>query len=74
LLWGEEIVDQETRKPTGRWWEDRVAAAQLIYPAELKGRSRVQLDFWRFTENGQTAFVWYRKLSAHKAVEEGSDG
>lgn len=62
LLWGEGIVDED-KKPTGRWWEDRVAAARLEYPPQLTGNARVRLEFWRFTENGQTAFVWYRGLS-----------
>jgi hypothetical protein len=61
LLWGEEIVDEE-QCPAGRWWEDRVAAARLEYPRELSGYSRVYLTFWRYTESGRTAFVWYRAL------------
>ena len=69
LLWGEEIADivaGET-KPTGRWWEDRVAAADLEYPPKLTGTSRVYLTFWRYTANGQTAFVWYRSLGGANA-------
>lgn len=61
LLWGQEILDTK-KQPTGLWWEDRVAAARLQYPAQLKGYERVYLKFWRFTEGGRTAFVWYRDL------------
>jgi hypothetical protein len=73
LLWGKEIIDK--KQTTGTWWEDRVAAANLRYPEKLKGKSRVQLDFWRFTENGQTAFVWYRGLSgqAETSTKGGTD-
>ncbi len=60
-LWGEEIVDEQ-KEPTGRWWEDRVAAAGLEYPPQLSGNPRVYLTFWRYTDGGQTAFVWYRAL------------
>ena len=61
LLWGQEIQDS-ARQPTGVWWEDRVAAARLQYPAQLKGHERVYLKFWRFTEAGRVVFVWYRGL------------
>lgn len=62
LLWGEEIRDEDG-KPSGRWWEDRVAAASLVYGPELTGRARGYLDFWRYTLDGQTALVWYRELT-----------
>lgn len=61
LLWGQEILDPN-KQPTGVWWEDRVAAARLQYPVQLKGHDRVYLKFNRFTEAGRTAFVWYRDL------------
>ncbi len=61
LLWGKEIQDQNNQ-PTGRWWEDRVAAARLVYPAQLKSYERVYLKFWRFTAAGRTQFVWYYGL------------
>jgi hypothetical protein len=61
LLWGEQVLDAN-KQPTGHWWEDRVAAARLDYPTQLKGRDRVHLVFWRFTEAGRTVFVWYRDL------------
>lgn len=54
LLWGED------KKNQGFWWDDRVAAAKLKYPIDKGGR--VCLKFWRFTENGRSAFVWYRGL------------
>jgi hypothetical protein len=54
LLWGER------KEGFDLWWDDRAAAARLIYPEQSAGR--VHLDFLRFTENGQTAFVWYRNL------------
>ncbi|MFZ2489390.1 MAG: CRISPR-associated protein Csx19 [Anaerolineae bacterium] len=56
LLWGED------KNSTGLWWDDRVAAANLSYSSSLKGNPRVYIDIWRFTQNGQTAFVWYRGL------------
>lgn len=55
MLWGERKDNQP------RWFDDRVAAANLAYP--LKTTGRVYLHFWRYTEQGQTAFVWYRALS-----------
>lgn len=61
LLWGNEILDSN-KQPIGVWWEDRVAAARLQYPAQLKGHDRVHLKFNRFTEAGRTVFVWYRDL------------
>lgn len=61
LLWGEQVEDSNG-KPTGRWWEDRVAAAGLAYPVQQQGRGRVHLKFNRFTEAGRTVFVWYRDL------------
>lgn len=61
LLWGKEILDSN-KQPTGVWWEDRVAAARLVYPTKLPGHDRMHLIFWRFTEAGRTAFVWYRGL------------
>lgn len=55
ILWSEQKV-------SGNLWSDgRVAAAQLNYPVASNGA--VDLHFWRYTENGQTAFVWYRNLS-----------
>ncbi len=54
LLWGERKEGYDF------WWEDRVAAAKLMYPGQQAGR--VYLNFWRFTEAGQTVFVWYRDL------------
>lgn len=54
MLWGE-------RKDGFKlWWDDRAVAARLFYPGQAAGR--VHLDFLRFTENGQTAFMWYRTL------------
>lgn len=62
ILWGERKDNQD------RWHEDRVAAANLAYPLSTNGR--VYLYFWRYTENGQTAFVWYRQLSDQPLREE----
>lgn len=66
ILWGERKSGQAV------WWEDRVAAAGLSYPDQKEGR--VYLDFWRYTLDGQTAFIWYRKLSqkAHSAEQGGN--
>jgi hypothetical protein len=62
ILWGERKENQP------RWFDDRVAAANLAYPLKAKGRA--YLHFWRYTDNGQTAFVWYRKLSDQPLHEE----
>ncbi|WP_298981582.1 type III-D CRISPR-associated protein Csx19 [Caldilinea sp.] len=62
ILWGERKDNQDL------WHEDRVAAANLAYPLSTNGR--VYLHFWRYTENGQTAFVWYRQLSDQPPREE----
>jgi hypothetical protein len=56
------------RRTNPRWFDDRVAAANLAYPLKAKGRA--YLHFWRYTDNGQTAFVWYRKLSDQPLHEE----
>jgi hypothetical protein len=69
ILWGEAIVDNQQKK-TGVWWEDRVGAARLNYPDELKEHARVYLHYWRYTEGGQTAFVWYRELNGKAASHE----
>ena len=54
LLWGAKGPGANV------WYDDRVGGAQLVYP-QVQGE-RVRLRFWRFTEAGQTAFVWYRGL------------
>lgn len=66
ILWG--LNDHRT--PSGIWWEDRVGAAKLNYPSALKEHERVYLHFWRYTEGGQTAFVWYRELNGKAASNE----
>lgn len=60
ILWGERKTGYDF------WWEDRVAAAKLVYPKQNIGR--VYLDFWRYTQDGQTVFVWYRNLSQVKTT------
>lgn len=62
LLWGESQGD-------GFWFDDRVAGAQLTYPA-VTGK-RVQLHYKVFSRAGQVQFVWYTGLSEWK---EGSHG
>lgn len=61
ILWGERKTGYDF------WWEDRVAAAKLVYPKQNIGR--VYLDFWRYTQDGQTVFVWYRNLSQVKMTD-----
>ncbi len=56
MLWGNR------KEGAPHWSDDRVAAANLHYPLDVNGR--VYLHFWRYTENGQTVFIWYRALSA----------
>lgn len=62
LLWGQKIKDEQKQPDGPHWWEDRVAAARLEYPARFKGHTHVYLKFWRFTDGGRTVFVWYRGL------------
>ena len=59
LLWG-KYDDQ-----VGRWYEDRVARAELAYPGLSGTPERVQLNYWSFTSNGQVAFVWLRNLEGY---------
>ncbi len=68
ILWGKREDDRP------RWFDDRVAAANLAYPLNAKGRA--YLHFWRYTDNGQTAFVWYRELSSSNPADKqgGHDG
>jgi hypothetical protein len=60
LLWGEWYSDP------GRWLEDRAGRADLQYPKML-GEERVWLDYGRYEEAGQTAFIWYRGLRGLEA-------
>jgi hypothetical protein len=60
LLWG-KATPSRSNEPS-IWWEDRVARAKLAYPQVPQGSERVVLRLWRYTEDGRTAFVWYRAL------------
>ena len=64
ILWGK----RDREKGHTIWWEDRVAAANLDYPNQ-KGE-RVYLDFWRYTQDEQTVFVRYRKLSSGNPADK----
>lgn len=64
------ILWSEKKESDNLWSDGRVAAAQLNYPVHADGR--VYLHFWRYTEGGQTAFVWYRKLSNQPLQKEES--
>lgn len=57
LLWGEYDED------SNRWHDDRVGWANLDYP--IGREQRVQIDYTVFTDNGQTAFVWWKELKQH---------
>ena len=70
ILWGEK-VDKTKTKATADvklWHDDRVGAALLEYP-QMSGNSRVYLHYWRYSEAGQTAFVWYRGLGDKQEVQ-----
>jgi hypothetical protein len=57
MLWGEwsEILE--------RWFDDRVARAQLTYPiAHTSERDRVRLHYDTFSRNGVVEFVWLKEL------------
>ena len=57
LLWGDYQGD------AGRWQEDRVGWADLDYPLAAKNAGqRVNLVYETFTDGGQIAFVWFKKL------------
>lgn len=75
VLWGEEVRKDKNDPKTGigHWQDDRVGAAQLKYP-EMKGVSRVYLHYWRYSQAGETQFVWYRGLGDENGVakEDGS--
>lgn len=60
LLWGE--WDGE------RWYDSRIAGAQLNYPQEGK---RVQLEYKVFSHAGQICFVWYTGLSEWREKDRG---
>ena len=67
LLWGKWY------SYPGRRWEDRVGGADLRYPKML-GEEWVWLDYRRYEDAGQTAFVWYRGLrGAEKTGGEGDE-
>lgn len=63
LLWGDYKAE------LGRWQDDRVGWASLIYPittptAKQPGK-RVWLHYTVFTDGGQIAFVWWKELKEH---------
>jgi hypothetical protein len=60
LLWGEN--------KNGEWYDDRVGAAQLRYPASGK---RVKLDYKTFSRTGRVEFVWFTGLSEWKEADNG---
>lgn len=62
LLWGQKVKDEQKQPDGPYWWEDRVAAARLEYPKQLRGHAHVYLKFWRYTDGGRTVFAWYRGL------------
>lgn len=66
ILWGQEAEDTDGAG-TGIWRDDRVAAARLEYP-QMKGTSRVYLHYWRYSQAGETQFVWYRGLENDRGV------
>ncbi|HBY97453.1 MAG TPA: hypothetical protein DEP84_26525 [Chloroflexi bacterium] len=77
LLWGEHKERPKTSEADGsegpaRWWDDRVAAANLRYP--IDPTARVCLRFWRLSEGGTTAFVWYRGLEKAETQPESKHG
>jgi len=54
LLWGKWRAD-------GRWYDDRVARADLVYPG-LAGQERVSLRYRSYMAGGQVEFVWLLAL------------
>jgi hypothetical protein len=55
LLWGERSTDDD------RWFEDRVARADLTYPASAEW-PRIWLEYEVFSRNGTPEFVWFQRL------------
>ena len=70
ILWGEEIRKKKDDPQTGigRWWDDRVAAARLVYPPSLSSVDRVYLHFYRYTQTGHTVLVQYLGLGDQEQV------
>jgi len=58
LLWGERKEGQS------RWFDDRVAGAELTYPVE-GAPARVQVRYYEYTQAGRTLAVWLRRLEAY---------
>lgn len=54
LLWGERLAGYD------RWFENRVARAELQYPIDALGR--VSVLAWAFSRTGRVEFVWMREL------------
>jgi len=70
ILWGKEVrreIDGR-EEGVGRWWDDRVGAARLLYPPHLSGIERVYLHFYRYTQAGRTVLVQYLGLGDEKEV------
>jgi len=62
LLWGER------NEKKGKWYDDRVGAAELNYPTSGK---RVQIHYKTFSRAGRVQFVWYTGLSEWKEDDNG---
>lgn len=65
LLWGKREKGKEN------FWEDRVAGANLDYPAP-ENAERVQVEYYTYSHAGRVEFVWMRELSEWQ--EEENDG
>lgn len=61
LLWGERDSD--------RWYDDRVAWADLRYPVNGEPE-RVQVEYKAYSRAGQVEFVWLTELSGWEKEED----
>jgi hypothetical protein len=60
LFWGARKGEQD------RWFDDRVAWADLAYPIDVAkdSHTRPQLTYRTFSREGRVEFVWYLKMEA----------
>jgi len=59
MLWGSREKDKNSI-----FWEDRVAGANLNYPAPPDAK-RVGVLYHTYSRAGRVEFVWFRELKAH---------
>ncbi|OQA15239.1 MAG: hypothetical protein BWY63_02978 [Chloroflexi bacterium ADurb.Bin360] len=69
LLWGKEIRDAQGVSQ-GRWQEDRVGSANLVYPGR-QGDERVVLQYREYLYRDHVEAVWWLRLLPETTLAQG---